>query len=75
VATDITYASLAKSFDQSLVHHSETLTRMAEMATRRPSNPTEEQTTARNRMALFPDKAEILFVSSDIWAVCLAVYT
>ncbi|EPQ51811.1 Molybdopterin binding protein [Gloeophyllum trabeum ATCC 11539] len=66
---DITYASLAKSFNQGLVHHQETLRRMMEMSKNRPwiSQQTEEQRTARERMALFPDKAEVLFVAKDLW--------
>jgi hypothetical protein len=30
---------------------------------------TEEQQTARKRMALFPEKSEVLFVAEDIWVV------
>ena len=70
---DITYASLAKSFNQSLVHHQETLHRMHEMSKVRwaslaQQNP--EQRAARERMALFPDKAEVLFIAPDVWVVC-----
>ncbi|KII91793.1 hypothetical protein PLICRDRAFT_105890 [Plicaturopsis crispa FD-325 SS-3] len=66
---DITYESLAKSFNQKLVHHPETLARMAEMTANKPwvKTQSEEQKTARNRMALFPEKAEILFIAKDIW--------
>ncbi|KAI0795494.1 MoaB/Mog domain-containing protein [Abortiporus biennis] len=67
---DITYASLAKSFNQGLVHHQETLRRMAEMSKYRWASlaqQNEEQRTARERMALFPDKAEVLFVAPDLW--------
>ncbi|EGO01312.1 hypothetical protein SERLA73DRAFT_50770 [Serpula lacrymans var. lacrymans S7.3] len=66
---DITYASLAKSFDQNLVYHSETLRRMEEMSKHRSwvATQTEEQRTARKRMALFPERAEVLFVARDIW--------
>ena len=69
---DITYQSLAKAFDQPLEHHKETLHRMLEMSRNRPwiSTQTEEQKTARERMALFPSKAEVLFVAQDIWVVC-----
>lgn len=28
-----------------------------------------EQRTARERMALFPDRAEVLFTAPDIWVV------
>ncbi|TCD68792.1 hypothetical protein EIP91_009806 [Steccherinum ochraceum] len=67
---DITYASLAKSFGQSLEHHKETLHRMSEMSKHRwaslaQQNP--EQRAARERMALFPDKAEVLFIAPDVW--------
>ncbi|KAG2743270.1 Molybdopterin binding protein [Suillus brevipes Sb2] len=66
---DITYASLAKSFDQGLVYHNETLARMEVSGRHRAwvSKQTEEQRTARKRMALFPDAAEVIFVASDIW--------
>lgn len=66
---DITYTSLAKSFDQGLVYHNETLARMEESGKHRAwvSKQTEEQRTARKRMALFPDAAEVIFVASDIW--------
>ena len=33
-------------------------------------NQTAEQREARERMALFPSKAEVLFVAQDIWVVC-----
>lgn len=68
---DITYASLAKAFDQPLVHHAETLRRMAEMSKQRSwiDTQNEEQRRARERMALFPANAETLFVASDIWVV------
>ncbi|KZT28225.1 Molybdopterin binding protein [Neolentinus lepideus HHB14362 ss-1] len=66
---DITYASLAKAFNQGLVHHQETLRRMMEMSKNRPwiNQQTEEQRTARERMALFPEKGEVLFVAKDLW--------
>ncbi|KAI0772958.1 Molybdopterin binding protein [Trametes elegans] len=66
---DITYASLAKAFDQPLEHHQETLRRMSEMTQHRPDfkQQTAEQRTARERMALFPARAEVLFVAPDIW--------
>ena len=69
---DITYASLAKSFNQSLIHHKETLHRMHEMSKHRwaslaQQNP--EQRAARERMALFPDNAEVLFIAPDVWVV------
>ncbi|KAJ8596880.1 Molybdopterin binding protein [Rhizopogon salebrosus TDB-379] len=66
---DITYASLAKSFDQGLAYHEETLARMKESSKHRPwiLQQSEEQRMARKRMALFPDAAEVFFVASDIW--------
>jgi len=70
-STDITYASLAKAFDQPLVHHAETLRRMAELIKHRSwvHTQNEEQKRARERMALFPANAELLFVARDIWVV------
>ncbi|EIW79710.1 Molybdopterin binding protein [Coniophora puteana RWD-64-598 SS2] len=66
---DITYASLAKAFGQDLAYHDETLRRMDETSKHRRwvSQQSEEQKTARRRMALFPANAEVLFVSSDIF--------
>ncbi|KAI0342416.1 Molybdopterin binding protein [Trametopsis cervina] len=66
---DITYESLAKAFNQPLEHHAETLRRMAEMIKRRPEidQQTEEQRKARQRMALFPAQAEVLYTNSEIW--------
>lgn len=68
---DITYGSLAASFNQPLIHHAETLHRMAEMSKNRPwvAQQSEEQRVARERMALFPEKAEVLYVAKDIWVV------
>lgn len=66
---DITYASLAKAFDQPLLHHAETLRRMTVMSQHRTdiANQTEGQRVARERMALFPAQAEVLHTSSEIW--------
>ncbi|THH18870.1 hypothetical protein EW146_g2169 [Bondarzewia mesenterica] len=66
---DITYSSLAKSFNQELIHHEETLRRMLEMSKNRPwiTQQNEEQRKARERMALFPHKAEVLYIAEDIW--------
>jgi hypothetical protein len=68
---DITYASLAKAFNQPLVHHAETLQRMAEWTKHWPwvHTQNEEQKCARERMALLPANAETLFVARDIWVV------
>ncbi|KAI0696526.1 Molybdopterin binding protein [Cytidiella melzeri] len=66
---DITYASLAKAFNQPLVHHAETLRRMGEMTRNRPGivKQTAEQRRARERMALFPAQAEVLYTEGEIW--------
>ncbi|KAL5514752.1 hypothetical protein ACEPAG_2068 [Sanghuangporus baumii] len=66
---DISYQSLAAAFNQRLVHHDETLRRMREASKHRFdfSQQTEEQRIARERMALFPEKGEVLFVNSEIW--------
>nr|GAT48611.1 predicted protein [Mycena chlorophos] len=66
---DITYGSLAKAFSQSLVHHPETLSRMTQMIKQRHwfSTQTPQQRAATERMALFPNSAEVLFVAEDIW--------
>jgi molybdopterin-biosynthesis enzyme MoeA-like protein len=70
---DITYASLAKAFDRKLIYHDETLKRLREITEARKTfqGQTPEQRTAQERMALFPERAEVLFVSKDIWVVCL----
>ena len=34
---------------------------------------TEEQRTARERMALFPERAEVIFIAPDIWVVSFPV--
>lgn len=70
---DITYQSIAKAFDQPLEYHQVALERLNAHASRRTDlqNQTAEQKTARARMALFPAKAEVLFVGEDIWVpVC-----
>lgn len=36
-------------------------------------NQTDEQRVARERMALFPSQAEVLFTSSEIWVVSKVV--
>ncbi|KAF9489519.1 Molybdopterin binding protein [Pleurotus eryngii] len=66
---DITYASLAKAFDQPLAHHPECLRRMDEMIRHRPwvAIQNEEQREATRRMALFPSQAEVLFIARDVW--------
>ncbi|KAI1792424.1 Molybdopterin binding protein [Ganoderma leucocontextum] len=66
---DITYQSLAAAFEQPLEHHAETLRRMGEMLKHRTDlvKQTEEQRVARERMALFPARAEVLYIASDIW--------
>jgi hypothetical protein len=44
---------------------------MAEMNKSRPwaATQNDDQKTATKRMALFPDRAEVLFIASDIWVV------
>ncbi|PFH50841.1 hypothetical protein AMATHDRAFT_60323 [Amanita thiersii Skay4041] len=66
---DITYASLAKSFNQPLAHHSETLRRLEALTRHRKwaLQQTPQQLEATQRMALFPEHAEVFFVGSDIW--------
>lgn len=66
---DITYESLAAAFAQNLAHHPETLARMAQMLKSRKwmATQTPQQRAATERMALFPDRAEVFFVAPDIW--------
>lgn len=73
--SDITYASLAKAFNQPLFHNPEVLARLATLDKTRiwAQTHTPEQRTARARMALFPENAEVLFVSKDLWVVNLSV--
>jgi len=75
IRTDITYASLAKAFNQPLVHHAETLRRMTELSKHRSWIHTQdqEQRSARQRMALFPANAETLFVARDMWVVSTTI--
>ena len=70
-ATDITYESLAKAFNQPLAYHQETLNRMGKMIHRWSDieKQNEEQRTARMRMALFPADAEVLFTDTEMWVV------
>jgi hypothetical protein len=44
---------------------------MAEMNKHRPwvATQNEQQRAATRRMALFPDKAEVLFIAKDVWVV------
>ena len=71
MAKDITYQSLAKSFNQNLVHHEETIRRLSEMNKYRKWVGTQDaqQRAATRRMALFPERAEVIFVGEDIWVV------
>lgn len=66
---DITYASLAKAFNTTLVHHDETIRRMKIMNQHRKwaTSQTPEQKTATLRMALFPANSEAIFVDPEIW--------
>ncbi|KIY49744.1 Molybdopterin binding protein [Fistulina hepatica ATCC 64428] len=70
---DITYASLATAFSQTLEHHGETIRRMDALSRNRDRKQTEEQRTAFLRMALFPKNAEVLFVDSTIWVPVVRV--
>ena len=69
--TDITYKSLAKSFNQNLAHHQETIRRMSVMNTYSKwlGSQNSEQLAAAYRMALFPEDAEVLYVEKDVWVV------
>lgn len=71
--TDITYQSLAKSFNQPLQYHDETVHRLTEMTKHRPwvQQQNEEQRTATKRMALLPNGGDVeaLFVGEDTWVV------
>ncbi|KAL1692918.1 MoaB/Mog domain-containing protein [Schizophyllum commune] len=66
---DITYASLAKAFGQTLQHHPETMRRMDAINAFRNTNlhTSPEQREAYLRMALFPSEAEVIFVRPEIW--------
>ncbi|TRM66900.1 MoaB/Mog domain-containing protein [Schizophyllum amplum] len=66
---DITYASLAKAFGQTLEHHPETMRRMDAINAFRHTNlhQSPEQREAYLRMALFPSEAEVIFVRPEIW--------
>jgi molybdopterin-biosynthesis enzyme MoeA-like protein len=64
---DITYPSIAEAFHKPLYYHEETLSRMEKLAMRRMADQTEDQKTARKRMALFPQDSQVVFVSDDLW--------
>ncbi|KAG9121705.1 hypothetical protein FRC07_002238 [Ceratobasidium sp. 392] len=68
---DITYSSLATAFNLPLALHQPTVERMHAMSQHlfNLHNQTQEQKTARNRMALVPEGqgAEALFVCEDLW--------
>ena len=38
------------------------------------ANQTDEQRVARERMALFPARAEVLYIASDIWVVSVPLF-
>lgn len=73
--TDITYESLATSFNQRVVPHEETLRRMEIISRGRMdlAKQTDEQRAARERMAHFPENGEVLYVDRDLWVVRLLV--
>ncbi|GAA5821392.1 hypothetical protein JCM10212_000279, partial [Sporobolomyces blumeae] len=64
---DITYESIAKAFKVGVEHDDETVKRMEAMSKGKYdwAKQTDEQRTARMRMALFPKGAERLFVQQD----------
>ncbi|GAA5913389.1 flavin adenine dinucleotide pyrophosphatase [Sporobolomyces salmoneus] len=72
---DITYESVAKAFNLPLVYHDETIKRMEAFSKGRYDfkSQTEEQKTARLRMALFPKGQEYLFVQEDMWVPVVRV--
>ena len=74
---DITYSSIAKAFDAELEYNQETIMRMEASGKKRYNMgaQTEEQKTARLRMALFPVGAEILHVREDLCVYHRAILT
>ncbi|TFK29553.1 Molybdopterin binding protein [Coprinopsis marcescibilis] len=66
---DITYESLAKAFNTTVVHNEETINRMRIMNQYRPwaALQDEQQRAASYRMALFPANAEVIFIDPEIW--------
>jgi len=72
---DITYPSIAAAFDVPLEHHDETIVRMRAFSKGRYDfdGQTDEQRTARLRMALFPKGSEALFVQEDMWVPVVRV--
>lgn len=65
---DITYSAISKAFGTDLAYDDETIRRMETLSKRRYNlgEQTEEQKTARLRMALFPVGAEVLFVREEL---------
>lgn len=72
---DITYQSIAAAFDVPLEYHDETIKRMEAFSKGRYNfkEQTEEQKTARLRMALFPKDQEYFFVQEDLWVPVVRV--
>lgn len=69
---DITYRSLATAFGQDLTLHAECQKRMKasniyKYGAEAWAEQSEEQRLARQRMALFPTEAEVLFVKDSLW--------
>ncbi|KAF7969094.1 hypothetical protein HWV62_28348 [Athelia sp. TMB] len=66
---DITYPSLSRAFSCPLKHHPETLRRMRAWPSGAHDEATEEQTEARERMALLPSgwNVDVLYVKREIW--------
>lgn len=72
---DITYGSIAKAFNVDLEYDDETIKRMSALSKKRMdiTKQTEEQKTARLRMALFPKGSEVLFVKEELWVPVVRV--
>ncbi|KAF7973765.1 hypothetical protein HWV62_14226 [Athelia sp. TMB] len=66
---DITYPSLSRAFSCPLKHHPETLRRMRAWPSGAHDEATEEQTEARERMALLPSgwNVDVFYVKREIW--------
>ncbi|KAG5456548.1 MAG: hypothetical protein BJ554DRAFT_3684 [Olpidium bornovanus] len=69
--TDITfvygpsYESIANAFNSPLDYHQPTLERMKKILT--ATDPSQNITESRKRMALIPKNAQVVFTSPDLW--------
>ncbi|KAK4705825.1 hypothetical protein P7C70_g372, partial [Phenoliferia sp. Uapishka_3] len=72
---DITYDSIAAAYKVDKQYDDETIRRMTALSKKRYNlgEQTEEQKTARLRMALFPVGAEVLFVKEELWVPVVRV--